>query len=155
MILITHTDPVFTELILFQIPRIAQVPLIRELMKKYTSGFLTDQRLTDAMKLGTMPMVKLEKLKGADAAASGVTKGDLITIDSSDFEGFKERHPTYLLQTPITVLHEISHWGYWKGQQAGHPSDTFGRAHNNHGENKSPLNTELEKVFRTIAFLAR
>jgi len=50
----------------------------------------------------------------------------------------------------VTVFHELAHWGYWKGQQEGHPSNEFGRAHNNHGEYMSPLNGQLYKLFDAL-----
>ncbi|MCW5747021.1 MAG: hypothetical protein KIT36_12590 [Alphaproteobacteria bacterium] len=151
MLLLTHSDPAFTKLILEDVPRIAKMPLVRAAMKKYTSGYLTDSRLTDATSAGTFPMVELGAVGGG---ASGQQVRDTIRIDSSYFKGFKEGHPTYVMLVPITVFHEMAHWGYWKGQDEGHPSDKFGREHNNHGEYMSPLNAELQRVFQMVTLLS-
>ena len=151
MILLPNIEPAFTKMILEQIPRIAQIPLVRAAMKKYTSGYLTGKRLDAALSLAKMPMVLLADIGGGDG---GDQAGDLIRIDSSYFKGYKEAHPNYLKHVPITVFHELGHWGYRKGQDEGHSSDKFGRAHNNHGENLSPLSSELQNVFDLINQLA-
>ncbi len=155
MISITHTDTAFTHLITLQIPAIARVPMVRDLMKKYTSGYLSEKRLAEVMKVSTLPLIGLKTFAPEDAAASGNQSGDLISLDSADFEGYKMRESAALSRTPITVLHELAHWGYRTGQRLGNASDSFGRQHNNHGDYKSPLNVELEKVFAILAILSR
>ena len=138
-------------MILEQIPRIAQIPLVRAAMKKYTSGYLTDKRLTAALLPGSLPMVQLADMGGGDG---GLQAGDMLSIASSYFKGYKEAHPTYLKLVPITVFHELGHWGCWKERQARHSLDKYGRAHNNHGEYLSPLSSELQNVFDLINQLA-
>jgi hypothetical protein len=158
MLVITLDEPKFIELVNLKVPRIAEMPKVRELMKKYTSGYLTAHRLAEAMKVGTYPMIMLGKLTGT----AGETGGDLITINIDYFEFYKKGYfasnsvgeVSYPKLVPITVLHEVAHWGYMKGQNEGHSSDHFGREHHNHDPYKSPLNVELEKIFDAIAMLS-
>lgn len=150
MMLVTYSEPEFSNLILKLVPRVAGLPLVQAAMKKYTSGYLNATRLTNAVAAGTLPTIALGIVGGG---AGGQQSGDSLIIDTNYFKGFKERHPTYVTLVPITVFHELGHWGYWKGQQEGHPSDKFGRAHNNHGENLSPLSAELQKIFAMLIAL--
>jgi hypothetical protein len=150
MMLGTFDDPEFANLILKLVPRVAGLPLVQAAMKKYTSGYLNETRLANAAAPGFLPTITLGAIGGG---AGGQQSGDSLVIDRNYFKGFKERHPTYVTLVPITVFHELGHWGYWKGQQEGHKSDKFGRAHNNHGENLSPLSAELQTIFGMLIAL--
>jgi Metallopeptidase toxin 3 len=150
MNLLTRSEPDFTNLIETLLPRVARVPLVAAAMKKYTSGYLNEARLTTAVSVGTLPSISLTTVGGA---AGGEQSGDNLFIDANYFKYFKERSPEYLVLVPATVFHELGHWGYWKGQLEGHPSDKYGREHNNHGEYLSPLSAELHRVFRTLIAL--
>jgi hypothetical protein len=150
MLLLSHGDPEFARLIQDLTPRIAGVPAVQKLMEKYTSGYLDKKRLVAAVSLTAIPMVALGKLDDA----AGLQSGDNITIDENYFKFYTDsRYPHYRVWVPVTVLHELGHWGYWKGQQEGNKSDEAGRAHNNHGENLSPLTRDLQQVLWTLIMM--
>jgi len=151
MILDTQSDTDFNDLIWDKIPRICEVPLVQDAMKKYTSGYLTRNRLKTALLAGTEPHMQLGK---TDADAGGHHVNGTITISTSYFKYYKEGHFNYIDRVPITVLHEIGHWGYWIGQRDGHPSDADGRAHNNHDGNLSPLTARLQEIFGILRALS-
>ena len=137
------TDGTFMHLVQEQIPAIGRLPAVRAAMKKYTAGYLTEKRWAEVLAPGTMPMMDLAS---TDPLASGDQGGEIIRIDTDYFQGFKDGNPNDLTIVPLTILHELAHWGYRRGQREGYPSDEFGRAHNNHNGWMSPLDAELKSV---------
>ena len=153
MIIVGPTNAEFNELIITTIPRMAKVPLIQQAISKYTSGYLSGARLLHAVAAGSLPTIALGE---TDKGRSAQTLGDDILVDRNYFRYYSnDQYPQYRMRAPITIFHELAHWGYQRGQSEGHPSDKFGRAHHNDDEGDSPLNPELERIIRTILLLNR
>lgn len=163
MLMLLHTNPFFSELILKIVPRTAAVPSISKILEKYTSGWLTRTRLKTAIAPGTLPMITIAPIIDPDRptpfgpmhVAEGQTEGNLITIDDKFFESYEDGAGGPRRHMAQTVLHELAHWGYRKGQQEGHPSDQYGRAHAGHGDETSPLDIEMFAVLDLINLMKR
>lgn len=153
MLLISYHEPSFIRLVQEIVPSLAKLEGVQAAMKKYTSGYLTRDRLGDAMKIGTEPMIMLATFEKPINSAEH--ERGLIKIGTHAFKGYKDGHPTYVRMLPVTVLHEVAHWGYWKGQLEGHPSDEHGRKHQNDDYDPSPLNPELERVIFTYFMMMK
>jgi hypothetical protein len=152
MIVVTHTEPLFTKLIEQDIPPLARWEPVAELMKKYTSGYFTKERLERAIMISSLPRIKLDTVGGA---AGGDQDGNNLRIDTAYFKAFKEEKPYYADRVRVTVLHELAHWGCWKAEQEGLASTKDGRAHHNHGDYLSPLSAELQSALDVLSFLTR
>lgn len=158
MILLVHTEPVFAELILRTIPTLSRIAGIGAAMKKYTSGYLTEKRLYDAVKAGTLPMATLtepprpgdppEKVHENQALGHYVPGSDVISLKGALFRTYKEGHPGSRVLAPVTLFHELAHWGNDMAKREGHPADSFGDKHQRHGLDLSPLDVDVERAMR-------
>lgn len=143
------TDSAFADFILETIPDIARLPAVQAALEKYTAGYLNKTRLNAIMTTVSYPLVELAPIGGA---AGGWQQRNTICIDTTYFNCYRNLIGRYPILVPVTVFHELAHWGCWKIQQEGQRSDRFAREHDTHGDFKSPLNTELEQVLRAQTF---
>lgn len=167
MIPLVHTEPVFIELVFRTIPTLSRIPGVSAAMQKYTSGYLTEKRLYDAVKAGTLPMVTLtelprpgdppEKVHENQALGHHVPGSDVISLKGALFDQYKKGHPGSRVLAPVTLFHELAHWGYDMAKRQGHPTEGSGDKHLKHGtEIASPLDVEVERAMRNfLAFSAR
>jgi hypothetical protein len=154
----TFPDPVFVELVTRVLPSLSRMPRISAALTKYTSGYLTEKRLSEAMKSGSLPVAVVtplprpddptEKVHDQQGLGHHVRGSDVISLKGAVFEEYKKGHPGSRVLAPVTLFHELAHWGYDMGQRKGHPSDPDGRKHLNHGNDLSPLDAEVESAMR-------
>ncbi|WP_420334143.1 hypothetical protein [Roseibium sp.] len=146
-------DKDFVYMIGTVVPSMGRVEFVQKVMEKYTWGYLRKPVFELALGANSAPRIQLGDTGGTAAGSHG---NGLITINTEHFKGFKRQESTYLRSMPITVLHELAHWGCWKHLSDGKGMiSPEGYEHHFHGDYKSPLTKELEDYFNIPAFIER